>query len=347
MNLFRGVYILGVCITTHVVGFRLHSSRNIQTRCFESASARPKTLPPAILRATQRVRAITGASLVDCKDAVIISDSDVDAAVALLMSRGKAKANNKQHVLGHGRVGMLAQGRRGVLVEVSCETDFVAKNDRFLSVTANVTKLIWDSTLKPNEIEESKNLRDQNSGLAINDVLKSQSSIFGEAICLRRAVIFDEPSCDETKILEGYVHDAAVRHGVSCGKMGTLLVMETEPIDPITPPDRIEALAHSLALHITSERPSVVDRSNFSPDYLARRRQVVEKDMESSQGIKNFERIVEGKLQKLLKSEILMEQDYALEESKKTIRQVLLDWASRNSAKSVKVKKFCTLAIGD
>eukprot|EP00923_Selenidium_pygospionis_P028235 GHVN01050855.1.p1 GENE.GHVN01050855.1~~GHVN01050855.1.p1 ORF type:complete len:368 (-),score=43.73 GHVN01050855.1:282-1385(-) len=303
-----------------------------------------------ILKATQKLRNMTGAGLSDCKNAVVEAKCDLEKAVSLLVSRGKAKAAKKEHVLGQdGRIGMLVKGRRGVLAELTCETDFVAKNEKFLNLASRIVRMIWASDLQFCDPYLIRSLILEEDQIQLGEALKLQSGIFGENLSLNRSIIYSEDNEGDSpktqSLLHGYIHDGTPAQGVTCGKFGTILVIDAEGDGAGS--TNLLPFAKSIALHIACERPSVVNKHDLTDSYIAAKRNVIEKEAKQAGVTKNLEKMVEGKLQKMLKHQILMDQDYALEDSRKSVSQVLSGWCNQAGLSKLSVRKFATLTVGE
>ena len=230
-----------------------------------------------------QLRGMTSAGLMDCKKALIETDGDVEAAVDLLRAQGTIKAAKKagreanEGVIAHY---IQPDSKAGVLVEVNCETDFVAKNEQFLEFTSEVAKL--KLTAPDSDFEELRT---------------AQVAKIGENILLSRDARLD---VEGIGLVAAYIHTGA--------KVGVLLQIGVGKED-ILGNDDFKALVKDITLHIAASAPVSVSRDEVDPELVAKEKAIAEEQAEGKppQAIEN---IVNGKLNKFFATNCLLEQGF-------------------------------------
>ena len=147
-----------------------------------------------------KLREQTGAGMMDCKKALVDADGDMDKAADLLRERGSAKAAKRaSKIAAEGIVYALVEGKTGVLVEVNCESDFVAKGDKFHALVEEVAKQI--AKVKPATVEEL--LASKMGGKTVDTFVQEQTAVIGEKISVRRFALYESKGFVETYIHMG------------------------------------------------------------------------------------------------------------------------------------------------
>lgn len=239
----------------------------------------------------QRLRQLTGAGMLDCKQALEESGGDVTAAGTLLRERGKsAVVKRAEREAAQGAVAMVIDGA-GALVELRCETDFVAKSPEFVELVQDLASLVAAKG-------------DGAAAERAGDV-ESLATTLKENITLGRVVRF-EPS--EGATVDGYLHVQSDR-----GVNGVLVEVAGGS----------QALAHDVAVHIAFARPAYLSRGDVPGDEVAAERATIE-TISRNEGKPEaaLPKIVEGRLNGWFKERVLLEQDWVRDE-KQTIAQLL------------------------
>ena len=226
---------------------------------------------------------MTSAGLMDCKKALIETDGDVEAAVDVLRAQGTIKAAKKagreanEGVIAHY---IQPDSKAGVLVEVNCETDFVAKNEQFLEFTSEVARL--KLTTPDSDFEELRT---------------AQVAKIGENILLSRDAKLE---VDGTGLVAAYIHTGA--------KVGVLLQVGAGKEDTLGNDD-FKVLVKDITLHIAASAPVSVSRDEIDPDLVAKEKAIAEEQAEGKppQAVEN---IVNGKLNKFFATNCLLEQGF-------------------------------------
>ena len=249
------------------------------------------------------LREKTGAGMMDCKNALAASDGDMQKAIDWLREKGIAKSVKKaSRIAAEGLSKVIIDGNKACLVEINSETDFVAKNEQFLSLLENVTKTILNASPKTNEEALALNY----NGKILNDLFVEATATIGEKIVLRR---FEVVSKNDDEIFGDYVHMG--------GSKTALVVVKGGDAD----------LAHHIAMQIASMSPSYVSSQDLPKDVVDHERQIQTEIVKNDEVNKNkpeqiLEKMIEGKVSKSLKDMCLVDQEYFLDSSKK-VSQVL------------------------
>ena len=244
----------------------------------------------------KELREKTGAGMMDCKKALTEADGDMEKATEALRQKGIASAEKKMgRIAAEGLVASYVNDSVGAMIEVNCETDFVAKNAEFKELCQNLAELVAEE--KPADVDALLATTCKKCGKKIEDVIKEKIASIGEKITIRRFVI-----------MEG--HNATYIHN---GKIGVLL--QTDAKD--------EVLAKDICLHIASSAPEFVSRKDIPAE-------VIEEETRIEMGKEDLAKkpeqirakIVEGRVNKLMAHRCLVEQPF-VKNPEQTIEQLI------------------------
>lgn len=262
------------------------------------------------------LRERTGAGLMDCKGALLNNDLDLDKACDWLREKGLAKAAKKaDRIAAEGLTAIKGCEKCGkyVILEVNCETDFVAKSDPFKEFVDEIaSKVLMD---EPKSIEEARELT--------QDLLTNATVKMGEKFSLRRFEIIKKEAGQEVGT---YIHMG--------GKIASLVVLEKEDAE----------LARQLAMHIAANSPLYIAEIDVPSDIVAHERSVQLEAAKNDEKLANkpqpvLEKIIEGKVKKIFSEMTLSDQTFLMDDTK-TIEQVLAE-------KKNKVVKFIRYQVGE
>ncbi|HEX7127401.1 MAG TPA: translation elongation factor Ts [Thermodesulfobacteriota bacterium] len=277
-------------------------------------------VPAALVK---ELREKTGAGFMDCKKALAESGGDLEQAIDYLRKKGLAGAAKKAgREASEGLIGtaLVDGGRAGSLVEVNCETDFVARTPDFKAFVDEVAGWVAGTP------QGDATFAAQWAGRLAELIAK-----LGENMVLRRAVRF---AVDGGGLVGEYSHAG--------GKLGALVELEVAGADPA----RFAGLAHDLAMHVVASSPSYVRRDEVPADVVAREREIyAAQAKETGKPEKVVERIVEGKLEKFYADACLLEQAFAID-SEKTVEEVL-EARGKEAGGSVTVRRFARFQLGE
>ncbi len=265
----------------------------------------------------KELRERTSLGMLECKKALTETSGDIDAAVELLRKSGQAKADKKAgRIAAEGRIVQLISddGKTAAIVEVNCETDFVANGDEFGEfVTLIVQRVIAD---KPADVDALVQLAFDDDK-SIEERRKEMITKLGEKISVRR---FDRFDSDGGQI-DGYMH------GVRIGVLVDIVPGNT-------------TLGKDVAMHIAASRPIAISEDNVAPAALAKEKDIFEvQAAESGKPAEIIEKMVAGRLRKFLSEVTLLGQPFVKDPDLSVAK--LLD--KSNSC----VKQFVRFEVGE
>ena len=264
----------------------------------------------------KELREKTDAPMMECKKALTEAGGDLAKAEEILRVKlGNKASKAAARVTAEGIVGLYisADGKLGSIIELNCETDFVAKNDDFIALAKTVAELV--ATKNPADVAALSAL--EIDGTAVEAVRTALVGKIGENISIRRFTRVEAKGQ-----LASYVHGGA--------KIGVLIDLVGGD----------EALAKDLAMHIAASKPKSLDATGVSQDLLdTERRIAIEKAREAGKPEAMLEKIAEGTVQKFLKEVTLLGQPF-VKDDKQTVEQLL-------KSKGASVASFALYIVGE
>lgn len=270
-----------------------------------------------IIELIKVLRERTGAGMMDCKKALEETDCDIEKACDWLREKGIAKAAKKaSRIAAEGLTFVKACDKCGkaIIIEVNCETDFVAKSDAFKTLVEEVAHLIMQNDIKT--VEEAK------AHPAIAELFTNATVKIGEKLDLRR---FEIVALNGEESFGTYIHMG--------GKISVLVVL-----------DKADEAAKGIAMHIAANNPLYINKEDIPADVLAHETAIQMEASKADEKLANkpeavVKKIVEGKVNKQLSETILAEQDYLLEPGT-SVGNFL-------KQHSIKVVKFVRYMVGE
>ncbi len=285
---------------------------------------------PITARMVADLRARTGAGMMDCKAALQEADGDMEKAIEILRKKGMAKADKRSdRSASQGLVVIDASpsGREAAMIELNCETDFVAKNEDFIKLAHDLAKHALAHApmgVHPGSVLDGQAFR---TG-TVAEMVKLTSGTTGEAMALKRVARFHAA--------EGTVGHYLHHNGQS----GALVELQGVRGDGIT------ALGRELALHITSADPLGVSEADIPADVLARERRIAEEQVAAEGKPENIRaKIVDGKLRKFIAERTLMGQPFVKDDSK-TVAELVKE-AAKHAGGSLTVTAMARFKVGE
>lgn len=260
----------------------------------------------------------TGAGLIDCKRALTESNSNMDEAVSILRKKGIATAAKKS-----GRSaseGIISQAisadrSKGLLVEVNCETDFVAKNEDFVIFASSVADDLLDNP--DADLEEKRT---------------EQVAKIGENIQISRS---QSLSPDNNGIVESYVHTGA--------KVAVLISIGSDSPE-VSSNDQVISMAKDLCMHVAATSPVCVSREDVPAELVQKEMEIAQAQAEGKPP-QAVEKIVSGKLDKYYSGSCLLEQPF-VKNPDQSIQQ-LVDSVGKEVGTTLRVEKFLRFQVGE
>ena len=244
----------------------------------------------------KELRDKTGAGMMDAKKALVEVDGDMEKAMEILRQKGIASADKKMgRIAAEGRVGSYVSDNAGAMIEVNCETDFVAKNNEFIELTNCLAKKVAESN--PESVEALLDMTCESCGKKIADVIKEKIASIGEKITVRRFVRYEGNTAT-------YIHN---------GKIGVLLSTDVAN----------ETLAKDICLHIASSAPEFVSRNEIPASVIEEETRIeMGKEDLANKPEQIRAKIVEGRVNKLMAERCLLEQPF-VKNPEQTIEQLI------------------------
>ena len=268
----------------------------------------------------KQLRDETGAGMMDCKKALTETDGNMEAAKDWLRKKGISKAEKKEgRTAAEGLSRVIADGNKAVMVEINTETDFVAKNDKFLALLEETVTVIKESNPKDVEAALAVNVGDG----TLNDQFINATAIIGEKIKLRRFEVVEKA---DDEIFGVYMHNGAQISALTVLKGGDAQV------------------AKEMAMQVASMTPTYVSRSEMPAEVIAHEKEILLEQMNNDPAMakkpENIkEKIVEGRLSKNLEDLCLVDQIFFLDQDKK-VGQYLKE-------KGAEVVRFVRYKVGE
>jgi len=268
----------------------------------------------------KELREMTGLGMMECKKALVEADGDIKVAEEQLRIKSGAKANKAaSRVTAEGVVSsyIANDSKSGAVVEVNCETDFVAKNDDFVAFAKNAAETVAKNN--PADIDALSGLAIANGTGSVEETRKALVMKLGENVTIRRIERYETG----TGKLSTYLHGS---------KIGVLLNFEGGD----------DNLGRDICMHIAASKPKSVDSSGVNPEDIATERRIaIEKAREGGKPEAMLEKIADGTVQKFLREVTLMGQVFVkAEDGKQTIEQLL-------KSKGASVTAFQMFVVGE
>ena len=268
------------------------------------------------------LREKTGAGLLDCKKALVEAEGDAAKAELLLKELGLAAAAKRSgRATNEGRVFSLVGQKAAALVELSCETDFVARNQDFIGMGEALATAIVENQLSESTPE-------------LEEIVKSGMSKIKENITLKR---LDLVKIGENQLVVDYIHGD--------GKIGVLVVLQAGKSASLQN-QVVKDFAFDCALHVAAFNPLFLSRDSVDPKYMAEQESIFKKQTE---GMDKPEKVLigiaKGKLNKHLGEIVFLEQGFVKEEKRK-VSEVLKDVA-KESDDEIALTGFRYYRVGD
>jgi elongation factor Ts len=277
------------------------------------------------------LRETTGAGMMDCKAALTETGGDVQAAVDWLRKKGLSKAAKKAgRVAAEGLIGQMVAPKKGAMVEVNSETDFVARNDHF----QGLVKMIADVALNAGS-EDIEAINAAKAGsMTVADAVSSAIATIGENITLRRAAFLSVGQ----GVVASYMHNQ-VSDGL--GKIGVLVALESSG-----KADELAGIGRQVAMHIAAANPLAIDASGVDPAVVKREKDILaDKFRQQGKPEAMIEKITESGLKTFYKEQTLLEQPF-IHDDKKSVAQALKE-AEGKVGGPIKVTRFVRFALGE
>ncbi len=260
----------------------------------------------------KELRDMSGAGLMDCKKALEATDGNIDKAIDYLREKGISKAAKKaDRIAAEGLSTVLIEGNNACVVEVNCETDFVAKNEKFVNLVNTIAKLIVDNDVKT--LQEANELKTAEGTL--NDTLVNMTATIGEKISFRR---FARLTKTDSQNFGSYIHMG--------GKISVLTLVEGANSD----------VAKDVSMHSAAMRPKYVRIEDVPSDEVEKETNILkEQAINEGKPADIAEKMVKGRINKFYKEICLEEQDFV-----KNPDETVKSYVANNNGSIVNMIRF-------
>lgn len=265
----------------------------------------------------KELRERTGAGMMDCKKALTETDGNINAAIDYLRENGIAKAAKKaDRIAAEGLSYIEVKGNKAVILEINSETDFVAKNEKFVALVKNVADAILAA--EPKSLEEA--LQVQAEGGSVEEVINEGIATIGEKLSLRR---FEVVSKTDADAFGAYSHMG--------GRIGVLTLVEGSTD---------EEAAKDVAMHIAALAPRYLDESEVPADVLEHEKKVLtEQALNEGKPANIVEKMIVGRINKFLEEITVVKQKFVKDDSL-TVEKFV-------ASKGGKLAKFVRYEVGE
>jgi elongation factor Ts len=276
------------------------------------------------------LRESTGVGMMDCKAALAATNGDMDAATDWLRAKGLAKAAKKStRVAAEGLVGLAIAGTTGAVVEVNSETDFVARNEKFQAMVAEIARL---ALVADGNTEKLKTAKYPGSQHAVAEYVAEMVATIGENMTVRRTASLKVSD----GVIGSYVHNQAAP---GMGKIGVLVALESTGNK-----EELAAFGRLLSMHVAATNPVALDLAGVPADTLAREKAILE-EKNAGKPAAVMEKIVASGLKTYGKENCLLEQAY-VHDGTKSVTQVLGEVGARAGA-PIKLLGYVRMQLGE
>jgi elongation factor Ts len=282
-----------------------------------------------ILDKVKKLRELTGVGFKDCKNAIDENNGNIEKSIEFLRKKGIAKATKRMgRTAAEGLICIYENKNKFSMIEINSETDFVAKNNEFISFAEEVSKLALDASGKMENILKSKMKNKKNVEESLIDLV----SKIGEKITIRKSVFFGND-----KLLNfSYTH-ASIKNNI--GKIGVLLSIETQKIKK-----DVMTFGKQLSMQIASSSPLAIEKEDLDQNVLNKEKEIITEELKNSgKDTKIIEKIALGKLNKFIGENTLLNQEWIMEPKKK-VKDVIKEFAGKDK---FVVKDFIRFKVGE
>lgn len=279
------------------------------------------------------LREKTGVGMMDCKKALNENNGDIEASIDWLRAKGLSKAAKKSdRIAAEGLIGVASDGKKGALVEVNAETDFVARNEQFQDMVRNITGIAGEAGA-----DTAKMLATTFPGKSetVEAVITEAIATIGENMTLRRSAVVEVGE----GVVADYVHNK-VSDGL--GKIGILVALESTGDS-----EKLMAFGRQIAMHIAAMGPLALTPDDLDQTVIEKERAIyLEQAQASGKPPEIIEKMVEGRLRKEYFQQVVLMQQTFVVDGKATVDQAVKAF-EKEIGSPVKVTEFVRYALGE
>ena len=280
------------------------------------------------LQNIKQLRKNTGAGFKDCNLALKEANGDLDKAIEILRVKGISKASKKMsRVANEGVIAVTGNSNKISLIEVNCETDFVAKNEDFIKFVKELSEINNDSDSNLEKIKQSM----MKSGTTVEENLVNMVSKIGEKITIGRQKTFNKPDSKNFYYLHTVVKD-------NLSKLAVILSIETANNS-----EKLTNFAKQLTMHIAASNPLAIEDKFLDKSDIEKEELLIKEELKNSGKSEEIvDKISVGKITKFKQDNSLLTQAWVMEPKKK-----VKDIIAELNISDLKIKEFYRLKIGE
>ena len=281
----------------------------------------------------KELRDKTGAGMMDCKNALVETNGNIEESIDWLRKKGISGAEKKSaRVAADGVIAVSINTDAAALVEINSETDFVSRNPDFQKFAKNISEI---ALLHGQTIEELKKAKYLESGKSVEEALTDLIGLIGENIVLRRSSLLKNTN---NNIFSSYIH-GQVNEGL--GKIGVILSIESNIVS-----DKIKDLGKQLAMHIAASKPMAISSDDVDPEVIERERSIlVEQAKDSGKPDNIIEKMVDGRISKFFSEITLLDQTWVIDGESK-VSKIIKD-LEKDLSCNILIKDFKYFVLGE
>ena len=277
----------------------------------------------------KELREMTGAGMMDCKKVLVETDGDMDKAVELLREKGLAKAAKKAGrvaAMGLVKTAFAADGKAAAIVEVNSETDFVAKNDEFITFVETLANMALENDAADMDAFMALPYGDEGT---VQDALTNKIATIGENMSVRRFAKVNEPGV----VYTGYIHGN--------GSIGVIVGIKTDATA-----DEIAVVGKDVAMQVASMNPKFLNESEVDPAWLESEKEIAKQQLlNEGKPEAMLEKIIPGKVKAILKEVCLVDQKF-VKNGDLTVKQYV-DSVAKEAGKDMEVASMIRYEVGE
>ena len=284
-------------------------------------------MPEITTSLVKELREKTGVGMMDCKNALVENNGDIESSIDWLRTKGIAKAAKKEgRIASEGLIYVCKSENSASIIEVNSETDFVAMNEDF----QNIVKKLGNLAIKSNNLEDLLSKKISEESVLVKDYITEMIASIGENNNLRRM----ENVENKSGIISSYIHNQVADN---MGKIGVLVSLESDEEE-----NKLEDLGRQIAMHIAATNPISITVEDISKEILERERSILEEEARSSGKPEDIvEKMTEGRLNKFYQESVLLEQTFVVDGESK-IKDIL-----KTLDKPVIISGFIRMELGE
>ena len=280
----------------------------------------------------KELREKSGAGIVDCKNALLQNDNDVEKSIDWLRKKGLSVAAKKSgRVAAEGLVGVHISENEACLIEINSETDFVSRNEKFQKFVSDCSKIALTTDGNLDNLLKSKFIEGKNT---VEEELTKNVAIIGENLNIRRV---EKITLEGPGSIVSYVHNSVSEN---LGKIAVILCLKSNADQ-----NSLENIGKKIAMHIAASNPISLNIDSLDPKIIDKEKQVlIEQAISSGKPKEIAEKMVEGRVRKFCEEVVLLEQTFVID-GKSKIKDVLKQY-STELGDEVSIDSFKMLILG-